>query len=81
LTNPDEDFVVIAPLVDNGKTKVISGDELKQIKERGIEAPAGNDTDEEELDAELEDDEEDEDEEEGLNPKMDKAVSQSWASS
>lgn len=35
LVHPDEDFVVIAPLVDNGKTKVISGEELKQIKEHG----------------------------------------------
>lgn len=37
LVHPDEDFVVIAPLVDNGKTKVISGEELKQIKEHGVE--------------------------------------------
>ena len=37
LVHPDEDFVVIAPLVDNGKTKVISGEELKQIKEHGGE--------------------------------------------
>jgi serine/threonine-protein kinase len=33
LISPNEDFVVIAPLVDNGKTKVISSDELQQIKD------------------------------------------------
>jgi serine/threonine-protein kinase len=76
LTNPDEDFVVIAPLVDNGKTKVISGEELKQIKDRGIEAGAEAPVGSEDPDAygeetELEEDEEDE---EGLNPKLDKAI-------
>lgn len=73
LVNPDEDFVVITPLVDNGKTKVISGEELKQIKEqRGVEiaaeAPKAADADEEY------EEEEDEEEETGLNPKFDKAV-------
>ncbi len=77
LVNPDEDFVVIAPLVDNGKTKVISGEELKQIKEqRGVEpveeAPKSMAAEPEE---EYEDEEDDDDEEEtGLNPKFDKAV-------
>lgn len=72
LVNPDEDFVVIAPLVDNGKTKVISGDELKQIKEqRGVE-PVADAVHKEEVDDEYED--EDEEEETGLNPKFDKAV-------
>ena len=33
LANPDDDFVVIAPLVDNGKTKVIGQDELERIME------------------------------------------------
>lgn len=75
LVNPDEDFVVIAPLVDNGKTKVISGEELKQIKEqRGVEtaaeAPKTVDADEEYE----EEEDEDEEEETGLNPKFDKAV-------
>lgn len=75
LVNPDEDFVVIAPLVDNGKTKVISGEELKQIKEqRGVEPVAEEPKavdEEEEYD---EDEEDDEEEESGLNPKFDKAV-------
>ena len=37
LAHPDEDFVTIAPLVDGGKTKVISPEELDKIKEgRGV---------------------------------------------
>ncbi len=80
LLNPDEDFVVIAPLVDNGKTKVISEDELEQIKEqRGISADLDMDGEESELDLENDEetDEDEDDEEEGsrlMNPKMEKAV-------
>lgn len=87
LAHPDEDFVTIAPLVDNGKTKVISPQELEQIKEgRGV-AENLDDTDDEEdddsdeiddslLDDEDYDDEEDDEENDGklLNPKMDKAI-------
>ena len=76
LTNPNENFVVIAPLVDNSRTKVIAEEDLKEIKERGFTAEDDQDTD---LDAEMDDiDDEDEDEDDGddklLNPKMDKAV-------
>lgn len=75
LVNPDEDFVVIAPLVDNGKTKVISGEELKQIKEqRGVEPVAEEPKDVDEEEEYDEDEEDDEEEESGLNPKFDKAV-------
>lgn len=77
LANPDEDFVVIAPAMDNGKTKVISGAELKQIRERGIDAAPedseGALTREQTSFSEDEEPEEDDDEE-GLNPKLDKAV-------
>ncbi len=89
LAHPDEDFVTIAPLVDNGKTKVISPQELEQIKEgRGV-AENLDDTDDEEdddsdeiddslLDDEDYDDEEEDDDDENdgklLNPKMDKAI-------
>ncbi len=72
LSNPNEDFVVIAPLVDNSKTKVITADEVEALKERGIE--------EDDIDSEvegLEEGQEGEEEEEEtgiLNPKMDKAV-------
>lgn len=76
LTNPNENFVVIAPLVDNSRTKVIAEEDLKEIKERGFTAEDDQDTD---LDADMDDiDDEDEDEDDGddklLNPKMDKAV-------
>lgn len=58
LAHPDEDFVTIAPLVDGGKTKVISPEELDKIKEgRGV-AEDLNDDDDGKL----------------LNPKMDKAI-------
>lgn len=76
LTNPNENFVVIAPLVDNSRTKVIADEDLKEIKERGFTAEDDSDTD---FDADVDDiDDEDEDEDDGddklLNPKMDKAV-------
>ena len=76
LTNPNENFVVIAPLVDNSRTKVIAEEDLKEIKERGFTAEDDPETD---LDADVDDiDDEDEDEDDGddklLNPKMDKAV-------
>lgn len=81
LVKPNEDFVVIAPLVDNGKTKVISQDEIKQIKEqRAVEAPTESVQTEtihpydEEPETEDEDDIEYDAEESGLNPKLDKAM-------
>ena len=87
LAHPDEDFVTIAPLVDNGKTKVISPQELEQIKEgRGVAENLDDRDDEEDddsdeiddslLDDEDYDDEEDDEENDGklLNPKMDKAI-------
>lgn len=66
LINPDENFVLLAPPVDQ-KTIMVNDDELSQIKEAG----KGYDDDEEE-----EEDAEGEEEEEGgfLNPKMEKAV-------
>lgn len=76
LTNPNENFVVIAPLVDNSRTKVIAEEDLKEIKERGFTAEDDPETD---LDADVDDiDDEDEEDDDGddklLNPKMDKAV-------
>lgn len=83
LAHPDEDFVTIAPLVDGGKTKVISPEELDKIKEgRGV-AEDLNDDDTDADDDEYADDEDDDDDEEDedddddgklLNPKMDKAI-------
>ena len=78
LMNPNEDFVVIAPLVDNGKTKVISEEDISKIKGSVSISPASDAKEPESLDEKKTDsfdDEEDEDEDEGiLNPKMDKAV-------
>ena len=70
LTNPNENFVVIAPLVDNSRTKVIAEEDLKEIKERGFTAEDDPETD---LDADV-DDIDDEEDDKLLNPKMDKAV-------
>ena len=82
--------MTIAPLVDNGKTKVISPQELEQIKEgRGVAENLDDTFDEEDdddsdeiddslLDDEDYDEEDDDDDEENdgklLNPKMDKAI-------
>lgn len=78
LLNPNEDFVVIAPLVDNGKTKVISEDDISKIKESVTIGSAAEAEELEILDEKKSDsfdEDEDEDEDEGvLNPKMDKAV-------
>ena len=85
LAHPDEDFVTIAPLVDGGKTKVISPEELDKIKEgRGVaedlnddDTDADNDDEYDESLLDDDDDEEDEDDDDDgklLNPKMDKAI-------
>lgn len=89
LAHPDEDFVTIAPLVDGGKTKVISSEELDKIKEgRGVaedlnddDTDADNDDeyadgedDDDEYDESLLDDDDDDDDGKLLNPKMDKAI-------
>ena len=87
LAHPDEDFVTIAPLVDGGKTKVISPEELDKIKEgRGVaedlndddtDADNGDeyaDDEDDDDDEEDEDDEDDDDDGKLLNPKMDKAI-------
>ena len=76
LLNPNEDFVVIAPLVDNGKTKVISEDDISKIK-GSVSINSAAESKEVEILEEKKSDsfDEEEDEDEGvLNPKMDKAV-------
>lgn len=78
LAHPDEDFVTIAPLVDGGKTKVISPEELDKIKEgRGVAEDLNDDDEYDESLLDDDDDEEDEDDDDDgklLNPKMDKAI-------
>lgn len=75
LAHPDEDFVTIAPLVDGGKTKVISPEELDKIKEgRGVAEDLNDDDtdadngdeyadDDDEYDESLLDDDDDEEDE------------------
>lgn len=73
LISPDEDFVVMVPVGQQDKTRVMKREEVESIKEqtRNIyyeEAAQGTEDEEEE-------DEEDEEEDDGfLNPKMEKAV-------
>lgn len=63
LAHPDEDFVTIAPLVDGGKTKVISPDELDKIKEgRGVAEDLNDDDTAADNDDEYADGEDDDDE-------------------
>lgn len=63
LAHPDEDFVTIVPLVDGGKTKVISPDELDKIKEgRGVAEDLNDDDTDADNDDEYADDEDDDDE-------------------
>lgn len=63
LAHPDEDFVTIAPLVDGGKTKVISPEELDKIKEgRGVAEDLNDDDTDADNDDEYADDEDDDDE-------------------
>ncbi|MEI3178842.1 MAG: Stk1 family PASTA domain-containing Ser/Thr kinase [Lachnospiraceae bacterium] len=98
LIHPNEDFVTVVPLMNQDKTRVISEQELNQIKRKQEDEYADNydDTYEDEYDddgydddgydeydgdedGEYEDDYEDEDYEDenagnGLNPKMEKAI-------
>ena len=75
LAHPDEDFVTIAPLVDGGKTKVISPEELDKIKEgRGVAEDLNDDDTDADNDDEYADDEDYDDDGKLLNPKMDKAI-------
>lgn len=82
ISNPDLDFVEDVPLVDKGKTKVISEADIRQIKDQSsvkeseVEAPVEKKTPmpekvrtpkQEEMEASLEEeDEEDDDDEEGF---------------
>ena len=67
LAHPDEDFVTIAPLVDDGKTKVISPEELDKIKEgRGVAEDLNDDDTDADNDDEYADDEDDDEYDESL---------------
>lgn len=67
LAHPDEDFVTIAPLVDGGKTKVISPEELDKIKEgRGVAEDLNDDDTDADNDDEYADDDDDDEYDESL---------------
>ncbi len=74
LISPNEDFVVMVPLGQQDKTKVMRQEEVESIKEQTRNMyyeDAAEDPQEEEEDIEEEDDEDDSG---FLNPKMEKAV-------
>lgn len=78
LISPDEDFVVMVPIGQQEKTRVMKPEEIESIKEQTGKVYYEEPEEEEEEEEEEEDDEDEEDdgEEEGgfLNPKMEKAV-------
>lgn len=80
LVSPDEDFVVMAPAFMQDKTRMISADEVNQIREETAGIRVSQREMKQELpqrtEAEQEDEEEEDEEEEGgfLNPKMEKAM-------
>lgn len=89
ISNPDLDFVEDVPLVDKGKTKVISEADIRQIKDQSsvkeseVEAPVEKKTPmpekvrtpkQEEMEASLEEEDEEDDEEGFINPKLDKGI-------
>lgn len=71
LINPDEDFVVMVPLGQQEKTKVMKPDEVESIKRQAREVYYREEAEDPEEDGE----EDEEEEDDGfLNPKMEKAV-------
>ena len=69
LISPDEDFVVMIPVGQQEKTRIIKAEELEAIKEQ-----TKNIYYQEEAEDEGDDEEEEDDDEGFLNPKMEKAV-------
>ena len=78
LISPNEDFVVMVPLANQDKTRVIGADDLNQIKKQTanvyvdpasikIQEPVIDDDDDE-------DDDDDMDDDGDINPKMEKAI-------
>lgn len=81
LVSSDEDFVVIAPPVNNGSTIMITGDEISVIRKEAAAASESqlldDDLDEDEVDNEEDNSEEDifdDEAEDEANPKLDKVV-------
>ena len=78
LISPNEDFVVMVPLANQDKTRVIGADDLNQIKKQTANVyidPASIKIQEPGIDDDDEDDDDDIDDEDGdINPKMEKAI-------
>ena len=78
LISPNEDFVVMVPLANQDKTRVIGADDLNQIKKQTANVyidPASIKIQEPVVDDDDEDDDDDiEDEDGDINPKMEKAI-------
>lgn len=72
LISPNEDFVVMVPLSNQDKTRVIEKDELDAIKKETSGVYYNEDEEPEEENQDEDYDEEDDDE--AINPKMEKAI-------
>lgn len=78
LISPNEDFVVMVPLANQDKTRVIGAEDLNQIKKHTANVyvdPASIKIQEPVIDDDEDDDEDDMDDDDGdINPKMEKAI-------
>ena len=77
LISPNEDFVVMVPLANQDKTRVIGADDLNQIKKKTANVyvdPASIRIQEPVIDDDDDDDDDDIDDDGDINPKMEKAI-------
>mgnify|MGYP002673444358 CR=1 FL=1 len=78
LISPNEDFVVMVPLANQDKTRVIGADDLNQIKKKTANVyvdPASIRIQEPVIDDDDDDDDDDDIDDDGdINPKMEKAI-------
>lgn len=77
LISPNEDFVVMVPLANQDKTRVIGADDLNQIKKQTANVyvdPASIKIQKPVIDDDDDDDDDIDDEDGDINPKMEKAI-------
>ena len=77
LISPNEDFVVMVPLANQDKTRVIGADDLNQIKKQTANVyvdPVSIKIQEPVIDDDDDDDDDIDDEDGDINPKMEKAI-------
>lgn len=75
LISPNEDFVVMVPLTNQDKTRVIGQDDLNQIKKEAEHVYFKKETlKEPELEDDEDDEMDDEDDDGDINPRMEKAI-------